>query len=90
MKYVFRVVMFHIVCLIYFGIIYLTCKDDFVTVMGKPIDSLDCIFLSIAIQSGVGDNTLMPLTPFSKIVIMLQEVVMLTTNVFLLYFIVNL
>ena len=91
MKYAFRAVLFHVVCLVYFAILYISCKDDFVSVKGEPLDMLDCISLSASIQSGVGEkeNTMLPSTHFSKIVIMIQEFVMLTTNVFLLYFIVN-
>ena len=89
MKYAFRAVLFHFICLIYFGILYISCKDDFISVKGDAIDVLDCIFLSTAIQSGVGENTMIPLTHFSKLVIMVQEFCMLSTNVFLLYFVVK-
>jgi len=90
MKYVFRTVMFHFICLFYFGVIYMTCKDEFVSVRkGSAIDSVDCIFLSTAIQSGVGENTIIPLTHYSKFVIMIQEFVMIAANAVLLYFIVK-
>ena len=89
MKHAFRAVIFHLICLVYFGIIYIACKEDFVSVKGSVIDRLDCVFLATAIQSGVGENTMIPTTYFSKLVIMIQEFVMITTNVFLLYFIVK-
>ena len=89
MKYAFRAVLFHFVCLIYFAILYMSCKDEFIS--REPLDVLDCVGLSAAIQSGVGEkeNTMAPSTHFSKSVIMIQEFCMLSTNVFLLYFLVN-
>lgn len=89
MKYAFRAVLFHFICLVFFGIIYISNKNHFESVKGESIDALDCIFLSTAIQSGVGENTFIPLTHFSKLVIMVQEFFMLATNVFLLYFLRN-
>ena len=56
---------------------------------GDTIDILDCMFLSTTIQSGVGYALVRPSTHFSKIVIMLQQFCMLSTNVFLLYFLTS-
>jgi hypothetical protein len=53
---------------------------------GNRIDVLDCLFLSTTIQSGVGYALVIPSTHFSKCIIMIQQMMMLSTNVFLLYF----
>jgi len=89
MKYAIRAVFFHFVCLVYFAILYVSCKDEFIS--REPLDVLDCVGLSAAIQSGVGEkeSTMSPSTHFSKSVILIQEFCMLSTNVFLLYFLVN-
>jgi hypothetical protein len=50
------------------------------------VDAFDCLFLSITIQSGVGYTLITPTTHFSKSIIMIQQLCMLSTNVFLLYF----
>ena len=91
MKYAIRAVLFHFTCLVYFGILYVSCKDEFVSVKGEPIDLLDCFGLSTAIQSGVGEkeNTIIPSTHYSKLIMIIQQFCMLSTNVFLLYFIVK-
>ena len=89
MKYAIRAVLFHFACLIYFAILYVSCKDEFTS--NKPLEVLDFVSLAAAIQSGVGEkeSTMTPSSHFSKSVIMVQECCMLSTNVFLLYFLVN-
>jgi len=86
MKYVFRTVLFHFICILFFGYIYMLSKHDFITPEGYKIDTLDCFFLSTTIQSGVGYDSVRPLTHYIKWVIMTQQFCMLSTNVFLLYF----
>ena len=91
MKYVYRTVLFHFTCILVFGYIYLLCKNDFTSPEENThVDLFDCLFLSTTIQSGVGYVMIRPLTHFSKLVIMIQQFFMLSTNVFLLYFLTNL
>jgi len=92
MKYVLRTVAFHIVCLLLFGFTYLLFKEHFIRDVNFTIDNkktpevLDCFFLSTTIQAGVGYSDLYPMTDIAKIIMMIQQLVMITTNVFLLYF----
>lgn len=85
MKYVFRTVVFHVTCILFFGYIYTMAQSGFSTMKGGDIDVLDCFFLSTTIQSGVGYALIRPITHFNKIIIMLQQCCMLSANVFLLY-----
>jgi hypothetical protein len=86
MKYVFRTVLFHFTCILFFGYLYLLSKHGFVSMEGHRIDALDCLFLSTTVQSGVGYALVRPITHANKGIIMLQQFCMLSTNVFLLYF----
>lgn len=89
MKYVYRTVLFHLICILFFGYVYCLLKDDFVTVE-RSIGPIDCFFLSTTIQSGVGYTLISPTTYVSKLAIMIQQFVMLSVNALLLYFLIEL
>jgi hypothetical protein len=91
MKLVIRTVVFQFCCIIFFGLIYLIYKDHF---SRDPAYSenknttpelIDCLFLATTIQAGVGYSDLFPFTTLSKIILIIQQFIMLSTNVFLLY-----
>ena len=86
MQIVIRTVFFHILCIIIFGILYASIKDDFTTKEGsdklKPIDYL---FLSTTIQAGVGITDLNPVSLYGKIIMMVQQLIMICTHVFTIY-----
>jgi hypothetical protein len=96
MKIVIRTVVFHIVCIIIFASIYSSYSHDF-----KSLDSelynkksnkydekrnfLDFILLSTTIQAGVGMSEFFPSSPFTKITMIIQQFIMISTHVFTLY-----
>jgi hypothetical protein len=91
MKLVIRTVIFQFVCVIFFGLIYLSFKNHFLrdpaytTNRKSDPELLDCLFLSTTIQAGVGYSDLYPITDASKIIMIIQQFIMISTNVFLLY-----
>lgn len=91
MKLVIRTLTFHLFCIIFFGLLYLIYKDQFVTDPDfnvnkkKEPEIIDCFFLSITVQAGVGYSDLYPYTNLAKIILMIQQLIMISTNVFLLY-----
>jgi hypothetical protein len=91
MKLVIRTVFFHFLCVLLFGLIYLSLKTHFVRDAAFTIDKskdpklLDCLFLATTVQAGVGYSDLYPITNVSKMIMILQQFVMMSTNVFLLY-----
>jgi len=91
MKLVIRTVVFQFCCVLMFGLIYLYFENHFVrdpafTINHKKNPELiDCLFLSITIQAGVGFSDLYPITNIAKIILILQQFIMISTNVFLLY-----
>jgi len=89
MKLVIRGAAFNILCIIIFGFIYWTFQSHFTKdkdfekmIYGDPIDFF---FLSTTIQAGVGYQDLTAVTNISKILLMIQQFIMITTNLFLLY-----
>ena len=75
-----------------FGVIYFYFSNHFlrdksynVNNSSKP-EIIDCIFLSTTVQAGVGYTDLYPITNISKIILIAQQVIMIFTNAFLLYF----
>ena len=91
MKLVIRTVVFQFLCVILFGIIYLTFKKHFIRDATFSIDNkkdpelIDCLFLATTVQSGVGYSDLYPITYISKIIMIIQQFIMMSSNVFLLY-----
>jgi hypothetical protein len=92
MKYAIRIVVFHFLCIIIFGLIYLTIKNQFIRDANYSVsrdtrpELIDYLFLATTVQAGVGYSDLYPTTIFSKIILILQQFIMISTNVFLLYF----
>lgn len=87
MKLAIRTVLFHFLCILIFGIIYYNIQNQFQHKDEKQRQTiLDYILLSTSIQSTVGFSDIFPVTNLSKIVILLQQIIMIMTNVFTLYF----
>jgi len=91
MKLVIRTVVFQFTCVLFFGLIYLSFKNHFLRDPTYTLDKksepelLDCLFLATTIQAGVGYSDLYPITYLSKIIMIVQQFIMISLNVFLLY-----
>lgn len=91
MRIVIKTVLFQFLCVLFFGLLYLSFKEHFVrdpsfTPNGKKdAEILDCLFLATTIQCGVGYSDLYPITDAAKVILIIQQFVMISTNVFLLY-----
>jgi len=91
MKIVIKTVFFHFCCILFFGLIYLIFKDGFSRDLAYTINNkkepevIDCLFLATTIQSGVGYSDLYPITNLAKAILIIQQFIMISTNVFLLY-----
>ena len=85
MKLFIRTVLFHILCIIIFSALYFYLKGEF---HYKPDDQpsfLDSLFLSVTIQSGVGIADIYPRSYVGKSVMILQQFLLITTQVFTIY-----
>jgi len=87
MKLLFRTLCFHLLCIIVFTLLYQRFSHDFANNNGKHTYNslLDFVMLSTTIQAGVGVSDLYPITSISKIVMIVQQLLMLSTHLFTLY-----
>lgn len=85
MKIVVRTVVFHIFCILIFTGFYYYLKDHFQHQVKEKFTLIDYILLSTTIQSGVGISDIYPTSFYSKITMILQQVLMIMTHVFTLY-----
>lgn len=101
MKIVFRTVVFHIVCILVFALLYSTFADDFGSLdddlysennnninpnkIKVKLNFLDFVLLSTTIQAGVGISQYFPNSAFTKIILIIQQLIMISTHVFTLY-----
>jgi hypothetical protein len=85
MKFVFRTVLFHIFCIILFACIYIILSDDFYVNHKREKKIIDFLLLSTTIQSGVGFSDYYPLTFYSKLAIIIQQLIMICAYIFTIY-----
>jgi hypothetical protein len=86
MKLVLRTLFFHFLNILIFTIIYYSYSEQFYLSEYNNNKSIyDFILLATTIQAGVGISHLFPVTSFSKIIITLQQWIMLCTHVITLY-----
>ena len=85
MKLAFRTVIFHILCIFIFALFYYYFRDDFKTEVKEKFTLLDYIFLSTTIQSGVGLTDIYPIDFYGKLIMIIQQLVLIMTHVFTIY-----
>jgi len=85
MKIVIRTVVFHFMCILIFALFYYYFGDGFRTQENKKSSILDYIFLSTTIQSGVGLTDIFPIYNYNKLIMIIQQLLMIMTHVFTLY-----
>jgi len=91
MKVIFVPVILNLCLIVIFGLIYWTFRDQFNndnTNRTLKIGSvIDCFYMSVTIQAGVGYQGLSPITNFSKFLLMAQQLCMITSNIIIVYLI---
>ena len=87
MKLVIRTFVFHVLCIIVFTYLYLYLAEHFKEITDTKIDKtfIDFLLLSSTIQAGVGISELLPITYYSKITVVIQQILMLFTHIITLY-----
>jgi hypothetical protein len=85
MKIVIRTVFFHILCIIIFSGLYYYFRDDFKTQVKEEFTVLDYIFLSTTIQASVGLTDIYPIGFYGKLIMIIQQLVMIMTHIFTIY-----
>ena len=90
MRIVLKALFVNMLCIMIFSIIYINiAKDNFMTQQNTLPEYIDCLLESITIQSGVGIGTIYPITNLGKLIIMIQQLLLICTNAITLYFFVT-
>ena len=87
MKIVIRTLVFHFLCIVLFALMYMFFARHFESgVENKKYSTImDFFLLSTTIQAGVGISDLYPITFYSKIVMIIQQFLVISAHVFTLY-----
>jgi hypothetical protein len=85
MKIVIRTVFFHFLCIIIFGILYFYLKENFTEKEEVNLEIIDYLLLSTTIQAGVGVSDLYPTHFYGKLIMIIQQILMICTHVFTIY-----
>ena len=85
MKLVIRTLFFHFLNIFIFSIIYSNLSNDFDFLQEHIPTFYDFILFATTVQVGVGISQLYPLSPIGKLMLILQQWIMLCTHVITLY-----
>jgi hypothetical protein len=77
MELILKTLFYHLVCIILFGVIYSQMTAQLKKDKGD-IELIDYFYLSTAIQSGTGFSQTVPGTTTTKMIVMLQEFLMIS------------
>ena len=86
MKIAIRTICFHFFCIIIFTFIYRYISIELKDTEKSMISFIDYLYLSVAIQSGVGFSQVVPKNDTGRIVVIIQELVLICTHVLTLHF----
>lgn len=85
MKMAIRTVCFHLFCIIIFTFIYKYIAIELKDIEHNAVSFIDYLYLSVAIQSGTGFSQVIPKNNIGRLVIIIQELILIFTHVFTLY-----
>lgn len=91
MKVIFVPVLLNLLLIVIFGLIYCRFSNQFnndnTNRTQKVGTIIDCFYMSITIQAGVGYQGLTPITNLAKLLLMSQQLCMITSNIIVVYLI---
>ena len=93
MTIVFRTVLFHITCILMFALLYSNFSDSAYEQLGsedsnqktKKRTFLDYLLFSTSIQASIGIAEFFPHTTITKLILITQQLVVISTHVFTIY-----
>ena len=93
MKIVFRTLLFHIICILLFALLYSNFSDSSYEEMGSESSNktkeqrtfLDYLLFSTSIQASIGIAEFFPHTLITKVILITQQFVVISTHVFTIY-----
>jgi hypothetical protein len=84
MKLVLKTFLFHAMCILFFSIVYRTEKKSFDN-LNENSNFIDFLSLSTTIQAGVGYSKIYPNNDWVKTLMIIQQLLMISTNIFTIY-----
>ena len=79
-------ILFHFLCIFIFALFYYYFKDHFHREQkNEEFTILDYFLLSTTIQAGVGISDIYPISFYGKVIMILQQILMIMTHVVTLY-----
>jgi len=87
MRIVVRTLAVHLFCIIFFAFFYYYFSTHFnINNYKSKIDTtIDCFLFSTTIQAGVGISEILPISIYGKLIMILQQLIMISINVITLY-----
>ncbi len=87
MKLVIRTLVVHLILIVLFTILYYVDESNFVWPEDKKrrIGVLDCFYLATTVQAGVGYTSIVPGNNKAKVLMIVQQMLMIASNVLTLY-----
>lgn len=85
MRIAIKGVLFHFSMIILFSFIYVYFSKHFSKSTHEHPHRIDLIVLATTIEAGVGYSNVHPFTDLGKALLIVQQLIMISTNVFLLY-----
>ena len=91
MKLVFRTLYFHLFCIIFFAFLYYFFRQEFkentedTPAEQDKITIIDSILLSTTIQAGVGISSIYPQNFYGKLILIIQEMLLIMTHLITIY-----
>jgi len=85
MKFLFRTIIFHLICIVIFSILYYNFSNEYNDNTNNNDSFLDFLLLSTTIQAGVGISGLYPINDIGKIMMILQQIILLSSHIITLY-----
>jgi hypothetical protein len=85
MRLVIKTFFFHIMCILFFTILYYSKRHLFAINKTRHLDFIDFLFLSTTIQAGVGYSEIYPMYDTAKIFMIIQQLLLISTHIFTIY-----
>jgi len=88
MKLLYAPFLINIFLIVAFGFIYWYFCDEFISKFEQTTDKanlLDFFYTSITIQAGIGYLGIIPISVLGKVLLMLQQICMISSNIIIIY-----
>ena len=85
MRHAFRSFVVHITLIIVFAILYYLFSPHY-NKDGEKLEAIDYILLSTTVQASVGISDIHPYTFYGKLLLIIQQLLMIMTHIFTIYF----